>query len=109
MINHQLLLYDAQGRIRCTMQAPREFNGGCPTRNRLLCITNSPAQVYAAGLGYTLNGAICTTQALNPAPPGGVLDLDADGAARSTNNPPTFWYAGLPFAANNLMSLGVPE
>ena len=107
MINHQLLLYDSQGRIRCTTTGPvRNFNGGAPTRGSLLVIDNGPAEVYLAGLGYRLTGAICSVQALNHS--GGLL-ADEDGFVRSTQNPPTFWYIGLPFAANGLLSLSVPE
>ena len=106
MINAGVLKFDAQGRILTTNANPGpHFNGGTPVVNGMLCVLNGPAVYYNGGFGYGIRGRVCATQ--SGANPQGPI-VNGLGRVRGTTDPPAFYYAGLPMAANGLLCLAPP-
>jgi len=98
MLNHQLILTDSEGRLRCTLEAPDplNFNGGTPVQDGLLCIEYVDGEVYVNGLSYTLEGVITAEQDASPASDNPFMS--SRGRLRSSvGGIPTVWLYGLPF------------
>jgi hypothetical protein len=99
------LTFDAQGRILCTLEPPDDFNGGTPVKDGLLCISPNAPDSYLGGLAYAAIDFICSSQETSDPNPDGPPLSGPHGRLKATANAPTYWYAGLPFAANGLLSL----
>ena len=98
MLNHQLILTDSEGRLRCTLDEPTEFNGGTPTKDGLLCVVDVDGVYFVNGLGYGPEGRITYEQEVNPEP-GGFIGR-AGRMRSSLDGVPMFWLYGLPMDAN---------
>jgi hypothetical protein len=103
MINHRLLTFDSLGRIRCTLEAvdAAHFNGGTPVKDGLLCLSLLDPENYLGGFGFK-SANVCSEQAINPDGNGPIVGRN--GQARISDNNPAFWYCGLPFTANSVLS-----
>jgi hypothetical protein len=99
MLNHQLILTDSEGRLRCTLALPEpaDFNGGTPTVDGLLCIVYEDGVAFVNGLGYGPQSRICAEQEITP-PDSDNPFANARGRLRSSiEGIPTVWLYGLPF------------
>jgi len=104
MLTAGILLFDDQGRIRTTQDAPTDFNGGTPTAHGGLLSSDRDVDpfVYLAGLGYGPQSRLTDTASpLNPIGP----FVNDKGQVRVSGDPPAYWYAGLPFTADGMLSV----
>jgi len=102
MLNHQLILTDSEGRLRCTLDEPTEFNGGTPTKDGLLCVIDIEGVYFVNGLGYGPEGRVTYEQLVNPEPG----FAGPTGRVRaSTGGVPMFWLYGLPMDANGQLCI----
>jgi hypothetical protein len=96
MLNHQLILTDSEGRLRATLEAPTDFNGGTPTKDGLLSILYEDGVAYVNGLSYGPEGRVTAEQEIT-VESGGLLS-SARGRMRSAvGGTPSVWLYGLPF------------
>ena len=110
MLNHQLILTDSEGRLRCTLTPPDplNFNGGTPVQDGLLCIEYVDGEVYVNGLSYTTEGIVTADQEANPATDNPFIS--ARGRLRSSvETIPVVWLYGLPFDANGNLCIVLDE
>lgn len=114
MLNHQLILVDFKGRLRCTYAEPDMFAGGTPTKDGLLCIADKDAEVFNSGLGYLHSRSICIKQGGDDQGP----SVDHNGRLRVSMQaggdpfpqiPPKYWLSGLPFDQKGNLCLAWPE
>jgi len=99
MLNHQLILTDSVGRLRCTLAAPDplEFNGGTPVHDGLLCIEYVDGEVYVNGLSYTFQGVITAEQEGSPSQADNPFATARGRLRSSVGGIPSVWLYGLPF------------
>jgi len=96
MLNHQLILTDSEGRLRATLEAPTDFNGGTPTKDGLLSILYEDGVTYVNGLSYGPEGRVTAEQAISPASDNPFMS--SNGRLRSAvGGTPSVWLYGLPF------------
>jgi len=109
MLNGELILRDAQGRLRTTLETPPplDFNGGTPVKDGLLSLVYVDGQYYVNGLGYGLQLGLSSEQEITPEGVG--LMLSPRGRLRSSNEAPMFWLYSLPFTADGQLSIAPPE
>lgn len=107
MLNHQLIKTDAQGRLLAVLDDPVDFNGGTPTKDGLLCVSEVDGQVFVNGLGYTDLEHICAEQSVTP--PSGNPFAGPTGRARINQGPPAFWLYGLPFTVDGLLCVVIGD
>lgn len=107
MLNHQLILVDPEGRLRCTLEAPPPdaFNGGTPVKDGLLCIVDIGGVYFVNGLGYGPESRVCYEQAVNPSV--GDPFVSGQGRLRAVDGIPAFWLYGLPFSVDGQLCLVV--
>jgi hypothetical protein len=111
MLNHQLILTDSEGRLRCTLLPPDplNFNGGTPVQDGLLCIEYIDGEVYVNGLSYTLQGVITADQEASPSTNGNPFVSDSGRLRSSVGGIPSVWLYGLPFDENGNMCIVLDE
>ena len=104
MLNHQLLSFDANGHVRCSLTlVPNEFNGGTPTNGDLLCLAEVPPVDYVGGWTFAANGCACAVQGLNPA--NGPFADDNRLAISPAVTGIAWYWCGLPFLANGRLAV----
>lgn len=114
MLNAGVLRFDANGRIRNTVSAPTDFNGGTPTNQGLLCVVLSAAAPggYAQGMGFETGGQMSAEGSPSTTIPlqGG---LQQGSATRRTGvavvGTIAGYVAGLPVSAAGLLVLATAE
>lgn len=104
MLTAGVLTFDAEGRILCTLDPPDHFNGGTPMLGGLLCISANAPEVYLGGFAYTAVDFVCSSQQATDTNPNDPM-TNPEGALKYSTNLPAYWYAGLPFTAEGLLSL----
>jgi hypothetical protein len=111
MLNHQLILTDAGGRLRCTMALPdpAEFNGGTPVKDGLLCIVYVDGVNYVNGLGYGPESRICAEQQPPPDEGGNPLAGSRGRLKSALDGTPAYWLYGLPFDVNGNLCIVLDE
>lgn len=104
MLNHQLLSFDVNGHIVCSLtDVPTDFNAGTPMFGNKLCLAELPPVSFLGGWSFIGNGCICAIQGLNPV--NGPM-ADDDRLAISVVNSGIAWYwCGLPFLANGRLAV----
>jgi hypothetical protein len=106
MLNHQLLTFDENGHVRCTLEeAPADFNGGTPIFQGLLCLTEAPPEFYLGGLTYVANGAASATQDLNPANDNPLMASNGRLSFSPFVTGIAWYWCGLPFTADGRLAV----
>ena len=106
MLNHQLLSFDANGHIMCTLDAatPLAFNGGTPiSEDGLLCLAELPPEEYLGGWSFVGNGRMCAIQGLNPV--NGPFAGDGRMSISVQNSGIDHYWCDLPFLANGRVAV----
>jgi hypothetical protein len=104
MINHQLLQFDANGHIMCSLGVPpTDFNGGTPMKDGLLCLADVPPKDYLGGWSYDGTGCACSIQGLNPV--NGPIADDGRLAISVANTGINHYWCGLPFLTNGRLAV----
>jgi hypothetical protein len=107
VLNHQLIKVDAEGRLRATLDLPvsaEDFNGGTPTKDGLLCITETDGVYFVNGLGYGLEQRAASEQVASGVSEGNPF-TNARGRLRAAPEAPMFWLYGLPFTEDGRLSV----
>jgi hypothetical protein len=110
MLNHQLILTDSEGRLRCTLEAPdpADFNGGTPVKDGLLCILYEDGVVFVNGLSYGPESRIAAEQDITT--PGDNPFVSARGRLRSAvGGTPSVWLYGLPFDESGNLCIALDD
>lgn len=58
MLTATRLVFDAGGRVRCSLSAPTSVTGDTPTVGQLLAVVNDAPQQYRQGIGYRTTGQL---------------------------------------------------
>jgi len=106
MLNHQLLTFDPNGYVMCSLtDVPDDFNGGTPIKDGLLCIADVPPIDYLGGWSYASNGCACAIQGLNPV--NGPFAADGRLAISPALTGVDHWWCGLPFLENGRLAVNL--
>jgi hypothetical protein len=104
MLNHQLLQFDANGRVMCSLnQVPSDFNGGTPIKDGLLCVGDVPPVDYLGGWSFDGKGCACAIQGLNPV--NGPMTSDGRLAISVATTPIAWYWCGLPFLSDGRLAV----
>ena len=105
MLNHQLLKFDAEGRVILSLEDTIDFNGGTPVAadGGLAGAPDGTPDTFLGGIGY-LNSGNLTDSSSPLLPPGGILTGN-NGQVRVSTALPTHWYAGLPMTADGRLAV----
>lgn len=102
-----MLLFDGTGRVRVTAAAPSVTVGSTPvTAAGLLAIDTGAPAVYAHGVGFAANGALCATE-LNPTAFNQGVPMINNRVAYDAAGAISTRYFGLPFTADGALAVTV--
>jgi hypothetical protein len=106
VLNHSVLSYDVNGRIRNTVSAPTHYVAGVPFNGPLLCISlNAPVRFHN-GQGYVASGRLSalasTTLEVTHFSQGGLPMNATNQVAFAASGVVTSYNHGLPYDASRL-------
>jgi len=111
MINAQVLLFDAAGRIRNTAAAPTAFNAALGFANGLLSVDLNTPQRWANGMPFTSGGKLCvqTAGTVVDHAQGGLPINELGCVAIDNVAAVAYWNAGLPFTSTGKLAFASTE
>jgi hypothetical protein len=111
MINAQVLLFNAAGRIRNTAAAPTAFNAAVGSNNGLLSVDLNSPQTWSNGLPLTNADRLCvqTIGTVVSYSQGGIPINENGCVAIDTSAAIAFHNAGLPYTAASRLAFAVAE
>lgn len=110
MLTSTHLVYNAGGRVRCSLSAPTTITGDTPTVGQLLSVEAAAPQQYRQGIGYRTTGQLAVdiggtvayySQGL-PFTSANRLVTDEAGAI-------THYVAGIPRSSAGAIATAAPE
>jgi hypothetical protein len=111
MINAQVLLFNAQGRIRNTVSAPTAFNAALGFANGLLSLDINTPQQWANGMPFVSSGKLSVQLVGNVVgyAQGGLPINDNGCVAVDTSAAIAYYNAGLPYTATHRLAMAATE
>jgi hypothetical protein len=111
MINAQVLLFDAAGRIRNTVAAPTTFNAAVGSTNGLLSVDLNTPTRWANGMPFISTGKLSMQLVGNVVGYAqGGLPINENGCiAADTSAAIAYYNAGLPYTATHRLAMATTE
>lgn len=110
MLNHSVIAYDANGRIRNTVSAPTHYSAGVPFNGIRLCLVAGAVSYHHNGQPYVSTHQLAIQSGAPVGFTQGGLGITASGGlAVLANGTITHSNSGLPCTADGRLAIAVAE